>query len=73
MLLLFFISFGLIYHVRIFILKQNCLIINMLQNGSALGIHRFYHLDIPIKHQHLTDTMILVNMGRLFDIVHSPI
>ena len=30
---------------------------------------RFFPLDIPIKHQYLTDTTILISTGRLFDTV----
>lgn len=47
--------------------------INIVQNGidpnNSSGIHRFSHLDVPIKYQYVSDTTILIPLGRFFDTI----
>ena len=33
------------------------------------GVQRFFHLDIPTKYQYLCGIIVLIPMGRFFDII----
>ena len=54
---LFFDTIQSIYHAKVFVPRQNCLNIYMVQSGfdpnTKLGIQRFSHLDVLRNHQHL--------------------